>query len=181
MIFLCKSSVLVCNACSIWLYIWTFDLHICFCPHNNRLHLCVGVKPFQCETCQRKFSRSDHLKTHTRTHTGKTSAYTFIFYLSIILSVSPALIRVQQNTSVHSLWWIHSKATISLLFPCLSPPCQVRSRLPAAGPTVRRSLPALTSWCATTACTRGTWPSCSLPSEHRERRTTRKVTICSAS
>lgn len=24
------------------------------------------------------------------------------------------------------------------------------------------------SWCATTACTRGTWPSCSLPSEQRE-------------
>uniref|UniRef100_A0A3P8X2I8 WT1 transcription factor a n=1 Tax=Cynoglossus semilaevis TaxID=244447 RepID=A0A3P8X2I8_CYNSE len=37
--------------------------------------LCVCVlKPFQCETCERKFSRSDHLKTHTRTHTGKTSA-----------------------------------------------------------------------------------------------------------
>ncbi|CAO2579667.1 Wilms tumor protein homolog, partial [Lemmus lemmus] len=34
----------------------------------------LGVKPFQCKTCQRKFSRSDHLKTHTRTHTGKTSA-----------------------------------------------------------------------------------------------------------
>ncbi|RMB97881.1 hypothetical protein DUI87_25359 [Hirundo rustica rustica] len=30
-----------------------------------------GVKPFQCKTCQRKFSRSDHLKTHTRTHTGE--------------------------------------------------------------------------------------------------------------
>lgn len=54
------------------------------------------------------------------------------------------------------------------VFPCSSPPCQVRSLLPAAGPTVRRSLPALTSWCATTACTRGTWPSCSLPSEQRE-------------
>lgn len=39
----------------------------------------AGVKPFECETCQRKFSRSDHLKTHTRTHTGKTSAYTFYF------------------------------------------------------------------------------------------------------
>ncbi|KAG8125844.1 hypothetical protein E2320_020944 [Naja naja] len=25
----------------------------------------------QCKTCQRKFSRSDHLKTHTRTHTGE--------------------------------------------------------------------------------------------------------------
>uniref|UniRef100_A0A8B9KZT5 WT1 transcription factor b n=1 Tax=Astyanax mexicanus TaxID=7994 RepID=A0A8B9KZT5_ASTMX len=37
----------------------------------------VGVKPFQCETCQRKFSRSDHLKTHTRTHTGKTSEKPF--------------------------------------------------------------------------------------------------------
>lgn len=38
------------------------------------LYMSLGVKPFQCETCQRKFSRSDHLKTHTRTHTGKTSA-----------------------------------------------------------------------------------------------------------
>ena len=46
-------------------------------------HLCVGVKPFQCATCERKFSRSDHLKTHTRTHTGKTSAYTFYFTTSL--------------------------------------------------------------------------------------------------
>lgn len=79
-----------------------------------------------------------------------------------------ALIHVQQNTSLHSKRRIHSKGTIPLVFPCLSPPCQVRSPLPAAGPTVRRSLPALTSWCATTACTRGTWPSCSLPSEQEE-------------
>lgn len=48
------------------------------CDINRPLH--VGVKPFQCQTCQRKFSRSDHLKTHTRTHTGKTSAYTFFFF-----------------------------------------------------------------------------------------------------
>ena len=27
--------------------------------------------PFQCEVCERKFSRSDHLKTHMRTHTGE--------------------------------------------------------------------------------------------------------------
>lgn len=57
--------------------------HFCLCHGHNHCYLCVGVKPFQCETCQRKFSRSDHLKTHTRTHTGKTSAYTFIFYLPI--------------------------------------------------------------------------------------------------
>lgn len=69
-----------------------FHLHLCH--HNNRLLLCAGVKPFQCETCQRKFSRSDHLKTHTRTHTGKTSAYTFIFYLSILLNI---LIRIRRN------------------------------------------------------------------------------------
>ncbi|KAJ3593037.1 hypothetical protein NHX12_005375, partial [Muraenolepis orangiensis] len=37
-----------------------------------------GVKPFQCATCERKFSRSDHLKTHTRTHTGKTSEKPFV-------------------------------------------------------------------------------------------------------
>lgn len=55
--------------------------HICLCHQDNCVCVChcVGVKPFQCETCQRKFSRSDHLKTHTRIHTGKTSAYTFIF------------------------------------------------------------------------------------------------------
>lgn len=39
-----------------------------------QLYMSLGVKPFECQTCQRKFSRSDHLKTHTRTHTGKTSA-----------------------------------------------------------------------------------------------------------
>lgn len=55
----------------------------------------------------------------------------------------------------------------SSLFPQLSLFCQVRSLLPAAGPTVRRSLPALTSWCATTACTRGTWASCNLPFKER--------------
>lgn len=60
-----------------------------FCLYHgcNHPHFCVGVKPFQCETCQRTFSRSDHLKTHTRTHTGKTSGYTFIFYLSIFLLI----------------------------------------------------------------------------------------------
>ena len=128
-------------------------------------HLCVGVKPFQCETCQRKFSRSDHLKTHTRTHTGKTSAYTFYFlppHPSCRFKFEFILIPAQKCA------WFYSKAMPSLVFLYLCPLCQVRSPLPAAGPTVRRSLPALTSWCATTACTRGTWPSCSLPSERWE-------------
>lgn len=103
--------------------------HFCLLP------LCAGVKPFQCETCQRKFSRSDHLKTHTRTHTGKTSAYTFIFYLSILLPVRLSLLRWSQLALIHIQQknqqacipgsWIHSKATISLvcLFFSLSPVC----------------------------------------------------------
>uniref|UniRef100_A0A4W5K3M0 Wilms tumor protein homolog n=1 Tax=Hucho hucho TaxID=62062 RepID=A0A4W5K3M0_9TELE len=53
-------------ALSISLSLSTQSLKIIF-----YISLCVGVKPFQCETCQRKFSRSDHLKTHTRTHTGE--------------------------------------------------------------------------------------------------------------
>ena len=31
----------------------------------------TGQKPFQCRICMRNFSRSDHLTTHIRTHTGK--------------------------------------------------------------------------------------------------------------
>jgi len=30
-----------------------------------------GEKPFQCNICKRNFSRSDHLTTHIRTHTGE--------------------------------------------------------------------------------------------------------------
>jgi uncharacterized Zn-finger protein len=33
-----------------------------------RIH--TGDKPFQCKICARAFSRSDHLTTHIRTHTG---------------------------------------------------------------------------------------------------------------
>nr|1LLM_C Chain C, chimera of Zif23-GCN4 [synthetic construct]1LLM_D Chain D, chimera of Zif23-GCN4 [synthetic construct] len=29
------------------------------------------MKPFQCRICMRNFSRSDHLTTHIRTHTGE--------------------------------------------------------------------------------------------------------------
>jgi uncharacterized Zn-finger protein len=38
-----------------------------FCRHI-RIH--TGDKPFQCKICARAFSRSDHLTTHIRTHTG---------------------------------------------------------------------------------------------------------------
>ncbi|KAJ8684441.1 hypothetical protein QAD02_020233 [Eretmocerus hayati] len=31
----------------------------------------TGQKPFQCRICMRSFSRSDHLTTHVRTHTGE--------------------------------------------------------------------------------------------------------------
>lgn len=31
----------------------------------------TGQKPFQCQICMRHFSRSDHLTTHIRTHTGE--------------------------------------------------------------------------------------------------------------
>ena len=30
-----------------------------------------GDKPFKCHVCARAFSRSDHLTTHVRTHTGE--------------------------------------------------------------------------------------------------------------
>ena len=32
----------------------------------------TGQKPFHCRICMRNFSRSDHLTTHIRTHTGKS-------------------------------------------------------------------------------------------------------------
>ena len=31
----------------------------------------TGEKPFMCLECKRRFSRSDHLRTHMRTHTGE--------------------------------------------------------------------------------------------------------------
>ena len=42
-------------------------------PTFTRLRLarCAGVKPFMCKVCNRGFSRSDHLTTHIRTHTGE--------------------------------------------------------------------------------------------------------------
>ena len=44
----------------------------------------TGQKPFQCRICMRNFSRSDHLTTHIRTHTGK-SLICFAYYFSIIV------------------------------------------------------------------------------------------------
>ena len=38
-------------------------------PRHMRTH--TGQKPFQCRICMRFFSRSDHLTTHIRTHTGE--------------------------------------------------------------------------------------------------------------
>ncbi|RMZ99090.1 early growth response 3 [Brachionus plicatilis] len=37
-------------------------------PINERPHACT---PFRCDVCSRAFSRSDHLTTHRRTHTGE--------------------------------------------------------------------------------------------------------------
>lgn len=85
----------------------------------------VGVKPFQCETCQRKFSRSDHLKTHTRTHTGKTSAYAFFKLLK------KHLFYWFLMNWFHSSTWIKCVPAFSLLsfsgekpFTCRWPSCQ---------------------------------------------------------
>lgn len=50
-----------------------------------RLH--TGVKPYTCLTCGQVFSRSDHLSTHQRTHTGKFTIKSLI-KLSIISSFS---------------------------------------------------------------------------------------------
>ena len=36
---------------------------------HSRLH--SGVRPYKCNLCGQEFSRSDHLNTHQRTHTGK--------------------------------------------------------------------------------------------------------------
>ena len=38
---------------------------------HSRLH--SGVRPYKCNQCGQEFSRSDHLNTHQRTHTGKPS------------------------------------------------------------------------------------------------------------
>ena len=36
---------------------------------HSRLH--SGVRPYRCNRCGQEFSRSDHLNTHLRTHTGR--------------------------------------------------------------------------------------------------------------
>lgn len=33
-----------------------------------------GVKPYQCAACQKRFARSDHLAKHVRIHRGQTSS-----------------------------------------------------------------------------------------------------------
>lgn len=90
----------------IWLSFFPFLVHV------------IGVKPFQCETCQRKFSRSDHLKTHTRTHTGKTSAYTFYFSSSSVFSQSNFVLM---PVPPQKYAWFYSKAMPSLCFSSLVP------------------------------------------------------------
>ena len=52
----------------------------------------TGQKPFQCRICMRNFSRSDHLTTHIRTHTGKTSCYWILFTVATSFSTT-ALIK----------------------------------------------------------------------------------------
>lgn len=49
----------------------------------------TGQKPFQCRICMRNFSRSDHLTTHIRTHTGKCHCLVCLlsYYLVIYLLV----------------------------------------------------------------------------------------------
>ncbi|XP_074488268.1 WT1 transcription factor a isoform X3 [Sebastes fasciatus] len=75
----CKTSALLYFSISLCVCVCDVEhvFSVCVCVCACILYMCLGVKPFQCETCQRKFSRSDHLKTHTRTHTGKTSEKPF--------------------------------------------------------------------------------------------------------
>lgn len=75
----------------------------------------------------------------------------------LLLSPPPVITVLSSSSSIRLL----SLPTC----PPVPPLSQVRSRLTAGGPTVRRSLPGATSWCDTTTCTRGTSPSSSWPSE----------------
>jgi hypothetical protein len=42
----------------------------------------TGQKPFHCRICMRSFSRSDHLTTHVRTHTGELGLFGYFLGLT---------------------------------------------------------------------------------------------------
>jgi uncharacterized Zn-finger protein len=49
---------------------------------HSRLH--SGIRPYRCNRCGQEFSRSDHLNTHLRTHTGRLKFFIKNIYLKYL-------------------------------------------------------------------------------------------------
>ena len=75
-----------------------------------------GQKPFQCRICLREFSRSDHLTTHIRTHTG--IIFVIILVIMVIILVIMVIVMVIMVIIVVIIMHMQAFATSKYTLKC---------------------------------------------------------------